>query len=154
VSLVVKNLLAICPAMIAVACLQGGCDTRVIPVVVPVEGQVTLDGKPLPKAQVRFIPAMEVGPEFIGTAVTDEQGRFVLQSDGRPGAAVGAHQVVISESDPPAELLNETKQRELAAYMSTLKNRPIPPKYSSPVGSGISVTVVDGQQPLTIELSR
>src|SRR4051794_29904017 len=64
----------------------------------PVSGRVTLNGDPLPKAMVSFEPsttAAEAGPGSTGE--TDEQGRFSLTTvDGRRGAVVGDHRVVIS----------------------------------------------------------
>jgi hypothetical protein len=131
-----------------------GCNTQAPPEIVPAEGIVLLNGKPLAKAQVRFIPTMDVGPEFIATAITDEQGKFKLESNGQSGAAVGEHLVAVCESDPPQELLSESKQRELAVYLRSLQNRPIPPNYGSPVGSGLSATIAKDGAPIELKLKR
>ena len=133
--------------------ILSGCNRQPIPEIVPVEGVVLLGGKPLPNAAVRFIPNLDVGPEFIATAVTDDEGKFVLECNGQTGAPVGEHTVCIMEADPPEDLLSESKQRELAKYLKSLKNRPIPPNYASLVG-GLKTTVAENQQPIELKLSR
>jgi hypothetical protein len=64
-----------------------------------VEGVITLDGKPLTKAEVVFLPDPEKGTKGRrSTALTDEQGRYRISSDkGRAGAPVGFHRVCIND---------------------------------------------------------
>jgi hypothetical protein len=64
-----------------------------------VEGVVTLDGKPLTKAEVVFLPDPDKGTTGRrSTALTDEQGRYRIASDkGHPGAPVGFHRVCIND---------------------------------------------------------
>lgn len=67
---------------------------------VPVTGEVLMDGKPLADAKVLFIPQnKDLGVRFaMSHAVTDENGKFMLQlPDERPGAYVGWHHVLISK---------------------------------------------------------
>ena len=67
-----------------------------------VEGQVSLDGKPVNQAKVVFMPSKptangESGPFSQG--VTDAEGRFVLQTverSPRAGAVVGPHRIIVS----------------------------------------------------------
>ncbi len=62
--------------------------------VAPVEGVVNLDGKPVAGALVIFEPDGEAPVQ--STGVTDEFGQFRLRSnDGRLGAVVGTHRVVV-----------------------------------------------------------
>jgi len=97
----------------------------------PVSGRITMDKKPLAKAQVRFQPANPqtdpaLCPESYGE--TDEQGNYSLKPVGaranEQGAVVGNHivQVSIFERESP------TGPREL-----------IPAKYSS--GTALTFTV-------------
>lgn len=91
-----------CPLRIAVCCLAsvgvlsllgcgGGADGT--PELGEVTGVVTLDGRPLPKAQVEFAPAS--GRPSSGE--TAEDGRYTLQyTADHAGAVVGAHSVKIS----------------------------------------------------------
>ena len=66
----------------------------------PVEGQITLDGKPVKDAVVTFTPV--VPPRGMEAAAssgrTDEQGRYTLKllSGDRPGAVVGQHNVTVT----------------------------------------------------------
>jgi hypothetical protein len=62
-----------------------------------VSGVVTLDGKPLPDVEVRFLPDPEQGTRGANASCyTDTQGRYVLRTErhGRDGALVGIHRVV------------------------------------------------------------
>src|SRR5579875_460502 len=93
---------------LVVTAAVSGCGRR-IPAIVPVQGTILLNGKPLPKATVQFIPQRsDLGAEFASTAVTDENGRFTLSCGYRdmPGAVVGPHTVVITEGPEPEELRN------------------------------------------------
>lgn len=60
---------------------------------VPVQGQVTLGGAPLPDADVIFQPA--IGRPSVGR--TDAEGRYRLQyTSEKPGALSGRHKVLIT----------------------------------------------------------
>lgn len=65
----------------------------------PVSGVVTLDGKPYGKAVISFQPigdAENPNPGRGSSAYTDDNGRFVLESDNNiKGAVVGRHRVRI-----------------------------------------------------------
>jgi hypothetical protein len=70
----------------------------------PVSGEVTLDGQPLPNAEVTFVPLVpgfEHYPESVG--VTNNDGKYQLEvfGSGKIGAMVGKHRVEIrlGESD-------------------------------------------------------
>ena len=82
-----------------VALLAAGCGSTPYKTA-PVAGRVLLDGKPLPRATVMFIPVP--GPDGKSTApssagLTGEGGRYSLVLDGgkKEGAVVGKHKVVI-----------------------------------------------------------
>jgi hypothetical protein len=72
------------------------------PEIASVEGTVTMDGKPLPKASVVFIP--EAGGRPAGSW-TDEEGHYVLNfGSGRKGAIPGKNKVMITtRSDPSTD---------------------------------------------------
>lgn len=118
----------------------------------PVEGVVTLDGKPLDTVEIVFLPDPVKGTKGARAACyTDAQGRFKLTSEkyGQEGALVGYHRVVIRDitslPDPPGanrdhpnEGLEPTAQRgdgvktalaqKQTAGSSTKKSR-VPPEY-------------------------
>lgn len=99
----------------------------------PVTGTVTLDGKPLPNAEVVFRP--EDGRPSLGT--TDDQGRFELRySSDQMGAVQGKHKVSIStRGDQSAE----SGVPEL-----------VPARYNAQ--TTLEQEVQAGQQPLTFDL--
>jgi hypothetical protein len=67
-----------------------GCGSPII----PVSGTVTLDGKPLEGAGVGFHPRGE-GP--LGSAVTNMQGEYAIESINRRGLPPGTYRVTISK---------------------------------------------------------
>ena len=113
-----------------------------------------LGGAPLPNAQVRFIPSISLGAEYIATGVTDTQGHYRLECNGQPGACATDHIVIVTEADIPVELQSENKQRELAVFLKSLKNRPIPKNYSTLVSTPLRVTVTEGNPEYKLELKR
>jgi hypothetical protein len=125
--------------------------------VVPVQGTVTLNGKPLPKASVTFVPQLDhFGAESNSTAVTDENGRFTLTCayNDQPGAIVGKHVVLVTESPLPDDLRNVRDARAIDRHRANLGNRPIPPQYSSVSQSPLQIEIKKGQESVTIELTR
>jgi hypothetical protein len=76
------------------------------PRVAKVSGRVTLDGKPLPKASVTFVPMASKGNQNPGPTaqgMTDADGRYQLAVDvSTPGAVVGKCRIYVTTilSDP------------------------------------------------------
>jgi hypothetical protein len=90
---------------ISVTVLAGCGDGR--PTRVPVTGQVLIDGKPLTRGNIMFIP-----PEGRASGgKLDENGRFSLTCfEANDGAVLGTHKVTITAS----EGISETKTRWFA----------------------------------------
>jgi hypothetical protein len=133
-----------------------GCTHR-LPAVVPCTGTVLLNGQPLPRASVTFVPMLEhFGAEANSTAVTDENGQFTLMcaNQNQPGAVVGKHVVLIAEPPLPDNLRNNRDERVLNGYRTNFGNRPIPPEYGSVSTSPIKIEVKQGQSEYKIELTR
>jgi hypothetical protein len=75
------------------AVVMAGCGGKEF---VPVEGRVTLNGKPLPEVEVKFLP--DNGKEGnTASAVTDADGRYKLESsrDKRSSTITGPHRVIL-----------------------------------------------------------
>ena len=97
--------------------------------VAEVSGRVTLDGNPLPKASVTFVPMaskenLNPGPTAQGN--TDANGRFKLHVDpATPGAVVGKSRVYITTllSDPVAD------DRDAGGPVKRVRDR-VPEKYN------------------------
>lgn len=145
----VRSRLSLLLCVAAVVGCGGGGPQR--PEITPVSGVVSVRGKPLPKAVVVFIPSGVEG-DFRSADETDEEGRYELLCSGDPGAVVGEHTVLVKESQPPPDLLTESKLPELIAYRKGLANRPIPKMYGSPVSSPLRVTVTPDQAVYDLEL--
>jgi hypothetical protein len=141
-------------AALAAAAFITGCGKPPPPPIVPAEGIVRLDGKPLNRVEVRFIPLIEHGPQYVATGVTDEKGRFKLTCNGQPGACLGENRVLIVESEIPARLKGEDAQLELARYFQSLGSRPIPVRYANLADSPFSVTVTADKGEYTFDLTR
>ena len=80
-----------------------GCGPRSM----PVEGQVTLDGNPLPNARISFMQNQD--PEVMGRGVTDGSGHYTIHETAyKAGLPEGAYVIRIStyrdpqpSADPP-----------------------------------------------------
>lgn len=77
--------------MIVLGCVCCGCQSR--PNSAEVSGVVTLDGEPLPKADVVFTP----GDGRSSLGITDQEGKYSLVFTGlKTGAMPGTHRVSIT----------------------------------------------------------
>ena len=123
--------------MMLIVALEAGCGPS-RPVLLPAEGLVTLDGKPLADAAVAFQPKAGGRP---ASARTDASGRFKVGTyTPQDGALPGEHTVTIAaveSSGPP----NAPEVRWIT-----------PKKYSNNQ-SGFSATVAAGSKTFTFDLS-
>ena len=143
---------------LVVAVALVGC-ARVPPPVTDAEGTLLLDGKPLPGAEVEFVPELaHFGAEMNSTGVTDDQGHFRLTCvyNQQPGAVVGKHHVVVTEAPTPPELrgMDGRSQARLAEYLAKLKNRPIPEVYGTLGKTPLVVEVKAGEKTYDLQLTR
>jgi hypothetical protein len=115
-------------------CGLPGCGPQ-RPTLVPVSGQVTIDGKPLARGFVRFIPTE--GRPAGGKIESD--GKFILSTykEG-DGASLGSHRVQVTSVEP----VDERAVRWL-----------VPKKYADAQSSGLSATIDKQTDDLQIELS-
>src|SRR5262245_62445218 len=97
-----------------------------------VSGRVTLDGKPLAKASVTFVPMATQGNQSPGPTAqgkTDADGRYTLAVDpNRPGAVVGKCRIYITTIVP--ELMGKTDPDRDAGGPRTLVRDRVPEKYN------------------------
>lgn len=115
----------------AIGMIQSGCNSG--PKLVPIEGQVTLDGHPLAYGNIRVIPASG----RTAYSKLDSQGRFKLMTDELEGCPVGTHSVTIGS----CEGISETHQRRYA-----------PEKYESGITTDLKIDVKEPKKDVVIEL--
>jgi hypothetical protein len=113
---------------------------------VPVTGKVTMDGKPLAKVGVTFIPQAKPGSEIAGdvsSGVTDDNGEYKLtafvKGGEKEGAQVGKHKVTITQKDVRGE-----GDRQII-------REKIPKKYN--IETTLSADVKAGGPPINFELT-
>lgn len=135
------------------AIAAGGCGPASSLTLVPVEGRVTLDGKPVPGCIVTFEPADQhaaTGPQAVGVA--DKDGWFRVRSSGnRLGAVPGVHRVFVA----PTDVVSAAGESRPAAQHPEATASPdlVPPRYQSPGTSGLEATVVaEGKNSFVFEL--
>jgi hypothetical protein len=122
------------------------------PPIIPAEGVVLFDGEPLKQVEVRFVPLIEHGAQYIARGVTDDTGRFKLMCNGKEGACEGENLVLVCEV-VPSRLQGENAQEELAKYFRDLGTRP-PPRYSNLAESPLSAIVTTAQPTHVFHLTR
>lgn len=153
------------PYLVLVFASAAGCGPGRAPVA-PVEGVVTLSGKPLPKLRVQFMPDANKGTHGpTSTGITDDKGRFKLTcADGRVGAVVGWHKVVINDMQvrlPIAprhgtgeEDKSKTGNADDRVQRPTYQPPRVPDPYTTSGRTPLSQEVKPGNQEVTIELAR
>jgi hypothetical protein len=122
---------------VVLSLLVMGCGDRG-PKLVKATGKVTYQGEPLPKATVVFVPE---GEERTAFATTDEQGDFVIATNGRPGAIPGTYKVAVTA----IRLLREVSEEEAISMSNEQiyanQESLIPVKYNNGISSGMVATV-------------
>ena len=112
---------------------MSGCDHR--PRRVPIAGRVLIDGEPLTKGMIQFVP-VDTRPS-VGTM--DDNGNFVMTCyEPEDGVIPGTHPVAIVGS----EIISNTKIKWHA-----------PKKYADPATSGITIEVDKARDDLVIEIT-
>jgi hypothetical protein len=143
---------ALAGAGLVLALAVSGC-SKSPPPVTEVSGVVLLDGQPLPKALVEFVPDLpNFGAEMNSTGITDDKGQFSLictyQGERKSGAVVAKHFVLVRELPPDAA------SRRQDATAPKLANRPIPSELGSLGKNPYTVEVKQGQKEYKITLKR
>ena len=125
-------------------CLGCGDDPNNPRSLVPVGGKVTLDGKPLTKAVVTFVPQAGNPIKVNPTGALDETGSYQLVTSGIAGAPRGAFKACVALS--PADEDNIRKKGLKLGFT-------IDPKYRSPDTTPFSIQVENGAQPGAYDLN-
>ncbi len=87
-----------------------------------VRGKVTVDGKPVPRAEIAFVPEQAGGSPSLGR--TDAEGNYRLAfTQDRYGALIGKHKVTITSKKISASEMPDTGEPVDTTFI------PIPKKY-------------------------
>jgi hypothetical protein len=143
-------------AVVLSAVGMAGCGDGRLPVY-PVSGTVTLDGKPLAKAEIWLVPkgetALKAEPVIRPYAVADSDGNFApstyLTSDGAPAGEYG---VMVHWAGAPVSSDNQDEQPEHAANGKGERPLRFPRRYMNPTNSGLTVTIREEPNRLALDL--
>jgi hypothetical protein len=117
---------------------------------VPVTGTVTLDGKPLPGANLTFIPLLaDQGQGGVGS--TDAAGKYEVKHfrTGK-GLEPGKYRVAVSKlvlQDGSPIPAGTTSAADLATKDA------LPPQFSDPNNTNLSADVASGGKPIDFDLT-
>lgn len=135
--------------LVVAAVVAGGCGPGRL-TTVPIRGSITLDGKPVARATVLFVPAAGGVP---GRGVTDADGGFTLTTFAEgDGAITGKHRVAVSKMKVTG--VDATEDGMLPATVSG-EVRTIwvtPQKHADASTSGLEVDVARGMPAVALAL--
>ena len=124
---------------------------------VAAEGTVMLDGRPLPKVRLEFIPTFGgFGGELLATAEAGDDAKFRVMNGIGTGLCAGTYKVTVHELPPPADMQEyraDTPARQ-KAYYAALANRPIPERYGSLTTTPLVVEITPQTTDYAITLDR
>ena len=135
-----KLFLAGLALLIGAVSLGGSIGCRRGLTLIPVTGEVKLDGKSLAECAITFTP-VDGGP--VASAATDAQGHFELGTANRLGVVPGEHYVTLTKQC----MTYGPNGRELAYEFL------IPEKYARPDTSGLKETVDEDNHDFVFEIS-
>jgi hypothetical protein len=126
------------------AAMLTGCGSDDGPKLVPVSGQVTLDGKPVPGVGVSFRPDTSKGNKSVHEpgGAADAEGKYELVAAAKNGAEVGWYKVVIVPASPVPT----------GGEMPTIGPPPFNTKYTDVTTTDLSIEVTGGAAPGAYEL--
>jgi hypothetical protein len=129
-----------------------GCGSDVKKIdVQPVEGVVTLRGKPIEGAIVTFAP--EVGTLRPASGKTDQSGKYQLFTEGRfQGAEEGKYRVSISKVDVIGKVALTPNDPGYGKRPNTKTVQVTPARYGDFAKSGLSVVVKSGTNEIPFDL--
>ncbi len=166
----IKNLKLIALALLgsflfSIILVLSGCHSKTITGLVHAEGIVLYQETPLPWSSLSFLPlTVDNSQVRMGSAMTDENGRFKIRTQGEEGILPGEYRVTIEKFIPDSgkNTISEwTKQRSNPDFKEhkpeeTLKVvSAIPLKYSNAKNSGLNVVIdPEGNRNITIKFDK
>lgn len=113
----------------------------------PVNGMVTLDGKPLTMAAMTFLPDGST-KGIAGVAYTGEDGKFEAKWRAEPGIPPGSYKIVVSRLGLPNG--SPVPPGQSAADLGAIET--VPPRFSDPAQTSLRLTVPEAGLTQTFDL--
>jgi hypothetical protein len=147
--------------LVTVGIVLTGCPNASRPATYRVTGTVTMQGQPVARAVITFVPTAADGEA--ASAITDSEGKYALTTwRAGDGARPGEYRVKVSKQetqtvDPSKLVQNLSTEEEQKIYVENKKPLPpakslVPSKYQDESTSGLSHTVPKGSSTFDIEL--
>jgi hypothetical protein len=109
-----------------------------------VTGMVSLDGAPLPRGTVKFLPDQS-GPAAYGVIAAD--GKYSVTTGREAGLPAGAYTVTVVANEPSVPNTNSS--------LPPAPGKPLaPPWYRESATSGLKYTIESGSNEINIELNK
>jgi len=135
--------------LLCIALATTGCSSKSSkPDLTPVSGTVTLDGKPLPDADIVFFLQGQSVPGYTASmGKTDAGGKYQLKFGGQPGAVPGNFRVTVSRIvNESGAALNPEEGMDLTQLeMQGLAKQSLPAKYWNLDKTELTATVEKGK---------
>lgn len=125
-----------------------------LPPLLPVEGTVKMNGKPLASAELSFIPDPSNKDVTIGSAFTADDGTYKVRFLSKMGLSAGKYVVTVRKSEVddiskiPDAMKNDPAQLEMMGVTKPVLND----RYSSPEKSPFRIEVAESGGPYDFEL--
>jgi hypothetical protein len=140
-----------------------GCNRAKVRGLVPAEGILLYEEKPLAWAVISFAPENAVGNAKLGTTQTNGQGHFVLRTLGDQGMLPGNYKIAVTKyiADKGKDTVAEwKKQRQEPGFEEPQPAEnilkvvsAIPEKYATTKNSGLTFTIEEkGNRDIVLEL--
>lgn len=128
---------------LSIAVTFSGCMKRDPWGAIPINGRVTIDGKPLANAEILYFPVAE-GQARPGFGLSDRDGHFsIISTEEIRGVVPGEYRIAISA--PLAEAVDANQGPSASSSEEQLRTSSsrsaIPQRYSNPAESGLTDTV-------------
>lgn len=121
-----------------------GCSEAPKSNLVPVEGRVTLDGKPLTSGSVSLRPESKGTWDQPTGPIAGEDGHYTIYTNGQRGAPPGAYRVVI--------FATESGKTSSGAAHPGMPKSVIPKRYNDPQSTPLRVQVGASSGPAAFDL--
>ena len=137
-------------ALIAIVAVLPSCGKKTLKTS-PVTGTITLDGAPLADANIFFTPSGGTGDQAVGKS--DASGVYKIQTpQGAPGAGTTPGEYVVTITCQKV-VKEAEKNAEGEIVSDEVTDSAIPKTYGDPKQSGLTASVVKGDNKIDFELS-